>query len=550
MDSLPISLGTVCYAILGLLTLRLAHKFVLYPWLLSPLRRLPGPRGTLWSPTYLLFGEYPNIMRAEAGILQREWAKAYGRVMRAVGPFGIERVIFLSPAAMQKVLVDDWVEYPRPQFLQHILGITAGYGLLTVTGEEHRLMRRTLNPAFSIASLSAQTDMYYPPIYSLVSILKAQCKQAAEKTKVQGLVIPVYEWLSKVTLDIICLTAFGYETDCLHNPHNELAEAYHDLVGLQSGQNAALIIGLVSIPGVARLLRTDWLYKHRSWLGLISYLKPMEVLVASMRRINTISSQILRERTMDAMAIAASDSTLAGKKDIMSLLVQARMREAAAAVGADAGMVMSDEMMMQQVLTFLGAGHETTASGLAWTLWLLASHPDVQDKLRAEVTPVIAQHPNPDLRTLKSMEYLNQVVMESLRVLPPVPMTARKAKKSDYVDGAWVPKGTFFYIAIRVINTYKGFWGDDAEEFRPERWAELDRAPDYHPAHSFQTFINGPHHCIGKTMAIVEMKAVLAILITNFKFSPGYAGQKARPTAAVTMKPEDNLPLMIESVEN
>lgn len=169
-------------------------------------------------------------------------------------------------------------------------------------------------------------------------------------------------------------------------------------------------------------------------------------------------------------------------------------------------------------MTFLGAGHETTASGLAWvsppcltyfydltcllqTLWLLAAHPEVQDKLRAEVSPVLAQHPNPDFRTLKGMEYLNQVVyvaahtlvavfneadllysMESLRVYPPVPMTIRQAQKSDYVDGVWVPKGTLFYIGvcefymfvhthltychsqIRVINTCQEFWGEDAEE--------------------------------------------------------------------------------------
>jgi hypothetical protein len=67
----------------------------------------------LWSMNYILFGEFPKIMRTEAGILQREWSKLYGKAVRAVGPFGVERVMFLSPAAMQKVLVDDWEEYPR-----------------------------------------------------------------------------------------------------------------------------------------------------------------------------------------------------------------------------------------------------------------------------------------------------------------------------------------------------------------------------------------------------------------------------------------------------
>jgi hypothetical protein len=96
-----------------LLGLKILHLFILYPWVLSPLRTVPGPKGPLWSMRYILFGEFPKIMRTEAGILQREWSKLYGKAVRAVGPFGLESVMFLSPAAMQKVLVDDWENYPR-----------------------------------------------------------------------------------------------------------------------------------------------------------------------------------------------------------------------------------------------------------------------------------------------------------------------------------------------------------------------------------------------------------------------------------------------------
>jgi hypothetical protein len=96
-----------------LLGLKIFHLFILYPWVLSPLRAVPGPKGSLWSMRYILFGEFPKIMRTEAGILQREWSKLYGKAVRVVGPFGLESVMLLSPAAMQKVLVDDWENYPR-----------------------------------------------------------------------------------------------------------------------------------------------------------------------------------------------------------------------------------------------------------------------------------------------------------------------------------------------------------------------------------------------------------------------------------------------------
>ena len=125
--------------------------------------------------------------------------------------------------------------------------------------------------------------------------------------------------------------------------------------------------------------------------------------------------------------------------------------------------------------------------------------------------------------------------MESLRVYPPVPMTIRKAGKDSTVEGVHLPAGTLLYVPIRVINTYTGFWGADAEAFRPERWAPDQMPSTVHPAHSFQSFINGPHHCIGRTMAIVEMKAILAIVVSKFEFEPAYEGQMPHPTAAVTM---------------
>ncbi|TDL17333.1 cytochrome P450 [Rickenella mellea] len=509
------------------------RQLILWPYFLSPLRSAPGP--PLGNP---IFGQFPSILRSKPGVVHSKWAKEHGPTVRVVGPFGMEKMMYMNPEALHKILVSDWVEYPRPEFMRRVLGVTAGWGLLTTTGDEHRQMRKAMNPAFSIANLTAQTDMYYEPIYGLLDILRQEIQSSTDPST--GKVFHIYEWLSKATLDIICLTAFGYKTDSLHNPDNELADAYHKLIELQSMPNLVLFISLITVPGFLRLMKTEWMYEHRSWLTLIRGLSPAATLIESMHRINNVASQILSEKTSEASAVMSGDT--ASKRDIMSLLVQARKRE----VGE--GYRLSDADMIEQVLTFLGAGHETTASGLAWTLWLLAEHPSVQTKLRAEVTSLISSNAKPDFRALKQMEYLDAVIMESLRVLPPVPMTLRKAGKSDFVDGVFVPKGTLLYIAISVVNKFKGFWGDDAEDFRPERWFDLPKCYNQH--FSLLTFIAGPHHCIGRTMAITEMKAVVAILIANLHFEPAFDGQIIQPTAAVTMKPDDNLPLRVRLVEN
>jgi len=142
------------------------------------------------------------------------------------------------------------------------------------------------------------------------------------------------------------------------------------------------------------------------------------------------------------------------------------------------------------------------------------------------------------------MPYLNAVTMESLRVFPPVPMSFRQASRDDHIEGYFVPKGTLFYIPIRVFNTWKEIWGEDAEEFNPQRWLDGRSLP------SMLTFIQGPHNCIGRAMAIAEMKAIVAHLIANFLFEPCYAGQVPNPTAAITMKPQDSMPLILKLVSS
>jgi len=348
-------------------------------------------------------------------------------------------------------------------------------------------------------------------------------------------------------LDIICLAAFGYDSNSLEDPDNELAHAYEELIKLQSGHNIARFILVLSIPGAPAFVQSEFAWKIRhSVLNKINFFRPLVTMMESMRRIKEVSEELLLQKINEAAAISPDDS--ATKKDIMSLLVRARANEekANAGVSTISDYRMSNKEMMNQVLTFLGAGHETTASGLSWTLWLLANNPSSQEKLREEVTELLEKSPTPDYRSLKDCQMLDCVIMESLRLLPPVPMTIRKAAKSDWIDGIYVPKGTLFYIPIRVSNTWKEFWGEDAEEFKPERWLHLPKA--YHPSLSLQTFIAGPHACIGRTMAIIEMKAIIAVLISYFSVELAYPNQVAHPTAAVTMKPDDDLPLKLKSI--
>ncbi|KAI0056515.1 cytochrome P450 [Artomyces pyxidatus] len=519
----------VAFVLIGSFIFYALYRVILYPRFFSPLRFVPGP-----PIDGVILGHFYDIIHSEGGAIQGEWTKKYGPAVRAVGPVGRERLILLKPEVLHKILVTDWVDYPRPKFMRNILGLSAGYGLLTVTGNEHRQMRKAMNPAFALPNLMAQTDSYFDSIETLVKILRSQI--ARNTTLSHGMILPVYEWMSKVTLDIICDTAFGYHSNSLLNPNNELTEAYEDLISLQSGVNLAVLSSLVAIPGMPAFLASEMGYRYRHVFACLKLLAPVKTFIGSLHQIRRISREMLREKLADT-AVDAAD--MATKKDIMSLLVRARK-------GETKGYQLSDEALVDQVLTFLGAGHETTASGLSWTLWLLANDPRAQSKLRDEVSPIFAVNGRPDYRVLKDLKMLDCVIMESLRLLPPVPMTLREAGKSDWIDGVYVPKGTLFHIPLRAINTWPEVWGPDAEHFRPERW--LDLPEKYNSTFSMMSFITGPHACIGKTMSISEMKAVLAAMITNFEFAPAYAGQVAKPTSAITMKPDDNMPLLVTPI--
>ncbi|KAF7776585.1 hypothetical protein Agabi119p4_4978 [Agaricus bisporus var. burnettii] len=485
----------VAYLAVAYLFCATFYRLVLRPYFLSPLCSLPGP------PSENIFmGDYREMVVHEPHQALGKWAKRYGAAVHMVGPLGVERLMILKPEALHHIMAKDWLQYPRPAFLRNILGLVSGYGLLTATGDEHRQIRKALNPAFTLSNLMAQSDMYWESIDGLVELLEAKSEVVEN-----GAVISVYEWMSKVTLDILCETAFGYKADTLHDPHNELGLAYHKFAGLQTATNFfKLMVGMTVLPGFPCLLASNWAYRNRKVFDYIPLLSGLSTMIGSLYEIRRISKKLLDEKLREADFASNED----GKRDVMSVLTRARKAEEQNISPGCYG--MNEQVMIDQVasLTVLGAGHGTIAAGLTWALWLLANHKESQKKLRQELEPLMGSGSRPDFRELKDLKWLDCVVMESLRVMPPVPVTVRIAKETGTVDGIVIPQGTLIYIPIRAVNTCTATWGEDAEEFCPERWLNLPKA--YHPSYSFLSFFAGPHTCIGKTMAIYEMKAILA----------------------------------------
>lgn len=211
--------------------------------------------------------------------------------------------------------------------------------------------------------------------------------------------------------------------------------------------------------------------------------------------------------------------------------------------------VEDDRELVDHLLTFLAAGHESTAITLSWALFELARRPQVQERLRSEVLSHIGPLTDhaPSREEVNSLSFLRCFVMEVLRLYPVFPSMMRESTKAVTIGDLHIPQGTSFIVSPYAINRSPEFWGDDAHEFRVERW-EQAYSGGAKAAQAFMSFSNGPRVCIGKELAILNLKVMITVLITHFRFEeaePGYQPQIQKGTA---LKAKDELRIRAERI--
>lgn len=187
----------------------------------------------------------------------------------------------------------------------------------------------------------------------------------------------------------------------------------------------------------------------------------------------------------------------------------------------------TEKQLEDQVVTFLMAGHETTAASLTWTLWLLTQNKAWLDRVR-----------NESGLPLQDRKQTRLVIEESLRLYPPAWILSRTTKGDFEIPGLSVPGGWLLVMSSYITHRNEGYW-DDVTVFNPERFVgKSDR-----PAYAYWPFGGGRRHCIGKHFALIEMTIVLPELLNNFNVSYLGAGD-IKPHAMVTLRPNDGLPVI------
>jgi cytochrome P450 len=243
------------------------------------------------------------------------------------------------------------------------------------------------------------------------------------------------------------------------------------------------------------------------------------------QRFPTRSRRRFREglAVLDGLVRGILDQRHAGERkgDLLDALMAAK----------DGDGAPDDALLRNETLTFLLAGHETTAHALAWALHLLSRHPEAAAKLRQEARDVLGDR-DPAAEDLPKLRFTLACFQESLRLFPTIWILERRAVEADEIAGFRIPKGSSVLISPYVVHRHAGFW-EDAEAFSPERFLDAAPKPAYLP------FGLGPHACIGEGFAHQEALVILPLLLRAFDLEP--AGPAPVPQAGITLRPRDGV---------
>ena len=200
------------------------------------------------------------------------------------------------------------------------------------------------------------------------------------------------------------------------------------------------------------------------------------------------------------------------------------------------------EFLTDLVLNFLIAGRDTTAQGMSWCLYLVMQHPEVEQKILDE-EEAVCKGEALTYEKLKDLKYLEAVLRESLRLYPSVPLDSKTALQADRLpDGTFVPRGTLLLYNSYGMGRSKTIWGPDASDFRPERWLSDElKTPYENPV-----FHAGPRECLGKRLALVEMKTVMASLLKHVRLSLAVPPEQVLPDSAATLGMSSGLKCHVE----
>jgi len=419
---------------------------------------------------------------------KRDWAQLLTGMARENGDIVFFKYLcqpgclISHPDLIGEVLITRQASFSKSNALEIILG----QGLATSDGELWRSERRVILQAFHRACL---------PTYSRVAIRRTKRMLARWNP---GETRDLYHEMTALTLGVAAEAFFGAE---LGDDGPALLEA------LQTAFDAFVVIASQGFL-VPSWLPTDTNRRFRR----------------AMRTLHRIVEKIIGHRKAQAAAGQGSSD------DLLGILLEAQQEHPH----------LTDQILHDEVMTFLLGGHETTANALAWTGYLLGQHPEAQARMATEAREVTAGEA-PAYEQLPQLSYTEKVMRESLRLYPPAWYLTRKADEDVEIGGYRIPKGTTIVMNVWKVQRDERFYSNP-DAFDPERWTpEFTKSL---PPLAFVPFGVGPRRCVGASFAQMEILTVLAGIVQQYHLEL-VPDQVVTPLAATTLRPLEGVKVVL-----
>lgn len=444
--------------------------------------RPPGPRGRYFGLDLL-------------GQMQSDYLGFWSRAQQAHGDAvyltlaGRGSYCFMHPDQIREVLVDKASSFIRYKRHMDVLREVHGQSVLITEGDTWRKQRRTLQPGFSPKRYEGYARQMTESASAVLDQLPGDGNTPLDFEHAMNM----------LAMDVILRTMFSATTPV-------------DTVGVE---HAVRLLSRIAFREMFFPISLP------DWLPL-----PEKRAKRKARRLldDLIWSHVKARRASGEV-----------RDDLLGMLLTATDSE-----GDDS--LMSDQEVRDQLMTAFLAGHETTASGLTWAGWVLASHPDIAQQAAREVDEVL-QGRAPGFADLANLPFLGQVIKETLRMYSPASGVFMRYAVADVQIGQWlVPKGSLVSILSSVPHRDRR-WFTDPDRFDPQRFTP--EAAKQIPRGAYFPFGTGPRVCIGNSFATMEMTLILAMLLQRYKVRPAPGQTQPHMRVLVTMRPEGGMTLVL-----
>ena len=447
--------------------------------MIPPRPDAPEGRSTLLS---LILGFRRDLLSTMPAHLHHAWMAEFRSPL-------IHSFVCNDPALVELVLKTRAADFPKSRRLREGLAPLLGHGVFISTGDTWARQRRIIDPAFEGGRLRE----------ALPGMWAAGVAAAARLGERAGEELDIEPEASHATADVIFRTLFSLPIE--HDIATQVFTAF------RAHQDAQPLVNLAALVPLPRWMPRPHSRRTRATAG----------------RIRALIVRLVDARTA-AIATGTAPDDLATK--IMTT------------PDPLTGRCLAPGEMVDQVATFFLAGHETSASALAWALWLLAAAPDWQDQLATEAQAL--DPAQPDFAAATRLPIAKAVFREAMRLYPPVPAYVREATRPERFRDRAVPKGAQIVISPWHLHRHERLW-DRPHEFDPARWQTDSARASARDA--YLPFSAGPRVCPGAGFAMLEGPLLLALICRDLRLSPGVA--MPVPAARLTLRSRDGIPVRI-----